>query len=128
MEPGSKKPLSIMMADIDFFKDYNDKYGHQAGDVCLKKISGCLRKTIRRAGELIARYGGEEFVIVLPVTDIQHSLKLAKKLCKAVYNLHIPHEGAQPYECLTISASIAMAIPGAGISAPDLVRKADEQL
>ena len=88
--------LSIMMADVDFFKKYNDTYGHDQGDECLKAVAKTLDQTVMRSGDFVARYGGEEFVIVLPGTDEEGARFVADKILTAVLDLNIPHEKTSP--------------------------------
>ena len=123
-----KKPLSIILIDIDFFKRYNDIYGHQMGDECLKKLSLCLSGNIRRAGEFIARYGGEEFIAVLPGMEIQDSVSMADSMRGCVAGLEIPHFGSEGYGIVTISAGAASAVPDDKNNYSALVEKADRAL
>ena len=103
----SKRPLALIMLDVDFFKNYNDHYGHQAGDQCLQSIAHTLLQEAQRAGDLAARYGGEEFLLILPDTDTASAQSLANKICKAVAALEIPHEHS-PMKNITLSAGIAV--------------------
>lgn len=101
-------PLALIMLDIDFFKDYNDKYGHIAGDQCLKKIAAGLSSKIVRAGDIIARYGGEEFVVILPGSDKKAAVKLAEILRGEVESLNIEHIFPEAKEGrITISLGVA---------------------
>ncbi|WP_417667421.1 GGDEF domain-containing protein [Roseibium sp.] len=86
-------PLSLIMADLDHFKDMNDRYGHQAGDECLQTIAQLFRTTARRPADLVARYGGEEFALILPNTHTEGALTLAAYLQKALEDMNIPNEG-----------------------------------
>ena len=99
--------LSLLMIDVDYFKRFNDAYGHVAGDQCLRRVAQAVANKARRAGELAARYGGEEFAVLLPQTGIGEACKLAEIICDAVRNCQIPHEqsGAGPH--VTISAGVA---------------------
>lgn len=99
--------LSLLMIDVDYFKRFNDAYGHVAGDQCLRRVAQAVANKARRAGELAARYGGEEFAVLLPQTGIGEACKLAEIICDAVRNCQIPHEqsGAAPH--VTISAGVA---------------------
>ncbi|OEF98665.1 GGDEF domain-containing response regulator [Desulfuribacillus alkaliarsenatis] len=103
----NNKKLSIIMADIDFFKEYNDTYGHQAGDDCLKKIASVLNDIVKRPGDLVARYGGEEFVVILPDTDEQGAKNIALLAKNNVENLKIPHEKSRVGEHVTISLGVS---------------------
>lgn len=100
-------PLSVVIIDIDFFKKYNDTYGHQSGDECLKKVAETLKKTIQRETDLVARYGGEEFVIVLPNTEQSGALLIAEKVREAVEELNIAHESSLVSNYVTISLGVA---------------------
>ena len=103
----NNKPLAFIMIDIDFFKQYNDTYGHQAGDVCLTTISNLIQNNIKRPGDTIARIGGEEFALILPDTDSKGAVKIAKQLRDSVKDLSIAH-GTSIYEVVTISLGIAV--------------------
>jgi diguanylate cyclase (GGDEF)-like protein len=98
--------LSVLMLDVDYFKNYNDTYGHSAGDVCLKSIANVLLRSITRASDFAVRYGGEEFVIILPNTSERGACKIANKILESVRNLNIPHEKSDVANCVTISIGI----------------------
>ncbi|MHC4872109.1 MAG: GGDEF domain-containing response regulator [Planctomycetota bacterium] len=98
-----KSPLSVAIADIDFFKKINDNYGHIEGDRILSETAKCLKKTLQRPGDFIARYGGEEFILILPNTD--NPLNICKKLHLAVINLKLPHPGPQKNVTISIGAA-----------------------
>ncbi|MBI2890366.1 MAG: diguanylate cyclase [Nitrospirae bacterium] len=121
------KPLSFMMADIDFFKPYNDAYGHQAGDECLRRVAKSLAGCMRRAGDWVARYGGEEFAILVSDTDRPGLLAVAEALRKTVEGLGIEHLSA-PGKVVSISLGAAQMIPKPGSSPPMLVAAADRAL
>ena len=123
-----QKPLSLIMMDIDYFKEFNDFYGHQAGDDCLKKVAACLRKNVRRAGDLVARYGGEEFVVVLPNTDLAGGREVAEIMHRTVRDMKLHHKGAHRRDYLTISAGVASGIPVRGWKPAALLEKADQAL
>ena len=97
------KKLSFLMCDIDFFKAYNDHYGHLAGDKCLKKVAECIAMTFRRATDVCVRYGGEEFVVILPDTDKKKAQELAENLRQAIMALKIPHEYSGVSDVVTLS-------------------------
>jgi diguanylate cyclase (GGDEF)-like protein len=120
--------LSLVMADIDFFKRYNDNYGHGTGDECLKKVAATLAHSIKRPSDLVARYGGEEFVMILPETDITDARAIAEHFCSSVENLHIPHEYSDVSRSVTVSAGVACVVPNADRLAADLLKMADEML
>jgi len=122
-------PLAIIMADVDRFKAYNDRYGHGAGDICLKKVAAALAtETACRSADLIARYGGEEFIALLPGTDTKGVHLLAERLRARVEALQIPHgyPGASPW--VTISVGCVSVIPAQDNSAVEMVEKADMML
>jgi diguanylate cyclase (GGDEF)-like protein len=107
----NKHAISLIMLDIDNFKLFNDAYGHQEGDLCLKKIARVLKETLRRPADLVARYGGEEFVVVLPDTSLEGALKVAERLRKAVEDLHIEHKASSASPFVTISLGVASTLP-----------------
>lgn len=104
-------PLSLLLLDIDHFKEYNDRYGHQAGDDCLRAVAGSLDRALRRSSDLAARYGGEEFVIVLPETDSQGARNVADKVLEIVRGLGIEHAQSRTAPVVTISIGVATATP-----------------
>jgi len=120
--------LSLIMIDVDFFKAYNDTYGHQAGDDCLKQVAGALRSVVRRPGDLVARYGGEEFVVILPGTHLEGALVVAEALRVAVETLKIHHAGSELSRQITISLGVATTVPSRGSSPAALVAAADQAL
>lgn len=107
----SNLPMSLIMIDVDFFKAYNDNYGHQAGDECLKKIAALLQETLTRTGDILARYGGEEFVVILPETNSDGAKAVAEKLRKKVESAKIPHAVSTINDYVTISLGTATAVP-----------------
>jgi len=121
------KPLSVVMADIDFFKAYNDEYGHSAGDDCLKKVANVLRIATKRAADFTARYGGEEFIVILPDTDCYGADKLAERLRANVQELNIAHKHS-PVGNVTISLGISTTIPMKEQDSVDLINAADKAL
>lgn len=102
-----RTPLSLLLIDVDYFKRFNDSYGHVAGDQCLRTVAQTLAKRARRAGEIAARYGGEEFAVLLPHTDIAAACRLGELICRAVREQEIPHEGSAVAPFVTISIGIA---------------------
>jgi diguanylate cyclase (GGDEF)-like protein len=122
-----QKPLSLIMADIDFFKLYNDTYGHQSGDDCLKDIAGVLEKSIKRVTDLSARYGGEEFAVVLPDTDLTGAMFVAEKIRKRVEDLQIESREV-PGRFVTISLGVASMTPSRGESFSSLLALADKAM
>jgi diguanylate cyclase (GGDEF)-like protein/PAS domain S-box-containing protein len=103
-------PLSVLMMDADCFKAYNDRYGHLAGDECLRRISRTIEDVLRRPGDRVARYGGEEFVVLLPSTDERAARIMAERMRKAVAALGIEHLGSE-YRMVTVSVGMASLIP-----------------
>lgn len=118
--------LSVLMLDIDYFKNINDRYGHAVGDVYLQKIAAVLMSVISRPNDLAARYGGEEFVCILPDTDLPGALKVAEQIREEVIALHLDN-AKKPPQPLTISVGVA-TLQGAHSSADDLLKQADVQL
>ncbi len=108
----NKKPLSLLMIDIDHFKLYNDNYGHLQGDHCLQSIAQQMKDSLHRPGDFLARYGGEEFAAVLPATDGKGATHIAKKLSKCIQELAIPHEYSPVSTVVTVSMGIATKSPG----------------
>jgi len=125
----SQMPLTVMMVDIDYFKDYNDTYGHGAGDNCLRQVAHALRNEgTYRPGDLVARYGGEEFVALLPDTDREGAKRLAERFRAAVEGLAIPHRGSRAADIVTVSIGFATAIPSPEPGLAELLEEADRQL
>ena len=116
------------MCDIDYFKLYNDHYGHVKGDVCLKKIAGCFKNTFMRATDVPARFGGEEFAVILPDTELDEARKLSEKLGKSIDSLNIIHEASSAADHVTISTGIACMLPGKQLSNTELIGMADQAL
>ncbi len=119
--------LSMIMIDIDYFKIYNDQFGHPQGDVCLQRVAKTLKMYSRRAGDLIARYGGEEFCVVA-VCDASQIIQLAEILRKAVEYIQIPHPGSKVSPYVTISLGTATLIPKEGMEFNELLKRADQSL
>jgi len=120
--------LSLILIDIDFFKPYNDNYGHLAGDGCLRQVASALNEVVHRPADLVARYGGEEFAVVLPHTDIEGAVKLAEVLCKKIRSMKIPHAHSKVADHITISMGITSRIACEATSPTDLIALADEAL
>lgn len=121
-----KKPLALVMLDIDSFKLFNDQFGHQAGDECLRAVAGQVARAAPRAADLAARYGGEEFVLVLGETDADGARWVAENVRQHVTELGIPH--ATPSRRVTISCGVASVLPKSGFSLETLLRSADRAL
>lgn len=120
-----KHLLSVFMVDIDFFKAYNDYYGHIAGDNVIKLVADALKSQLSRATDIVARYGGEEFVLVMPHLSQQVAEQFAEKLRSAVFNLAIPHINSSSFQRITISIGLCTGIPEHG---DNLLNKADTAL
>ncbi|MHC1761192.1 MAG: diguanylate cyclase [Negativicutes bacterium] len=121
-------PLSLIMLDIDYFKLFNDTYGHIAGDACLKKIAEVLTNTIKRATDFASRYGGEEFTVVLPNTDERGAMTVAEKIRSEVALLAIPHETSPLGGVVTVSVGVATVVPSLGIKESKIIEAADLSL
>jgi diguanylate cyclase (GGDEF)-like protein/PAS domain S-box-containing protein len=120
--------LSLLIVDIDYFKEFNDRYGHLAGDDCLKQVAVTLGGTMRRASDLVARYGGDEFTCVLPGMGEQRAVKVAQRIVDEVARLSIPHESSSVAEHVTVSIGVATEVPEKGREFSDLMRRADRCL
>ena len=125
----SGQPLALLMVDVDFFKPYNDHYGHQAGDDCLRRVAHFLRGAARRAGDLVARYGGEEFAVVAADTDLAAALSLAEATRATVAAAAIPH-AVTPVAggMATVSIGVAVTVPKFGETPERLLLRADAAL
>jgi diguanylate cyclase (GGDEF)-like protein/PAS domain S-box-containing protein len=121
-------PLSVILLDIDYFKPYNDTYGHSEGDQCLQAVAESLKKVIKRPGDFVARYGGEEFVLVLPMTDSSGAMTVAEQLRHEVDSLHIPHVTSQVAPHVTISLGVATLVPNKDMTPRKLLIRADKAL
>ncbi|EPJ43754.1 MAG: hypothetical protein OFPII_39760 [Osedax symbiont Rs1] len=121
------RSLALVMLDIDCFKEYNDKYGHQAGDKCLQEVAAVIEGSAQRAEDMAARYGGEEFLLVFPDTDAVTAQRLATEVCTAVMALNIAHEKS-PLNVVTISAGIAVSDKNNHQGVDQLLRSADMAL
>ncbi len=124
----NRHPLSLIMIDIDFFKHYNDCYGHPAGDVCLQNVAKTLAKTIQRSTDTLARYGGEEFIYTLSESDSETAYTIAKNARVDIEELQIPHQDSSVSEFVTISLGVATLIPEQTSSAEILTENADHAL
>ena len=124
----SKGRLSVLMVDIDFFKRYNDTYGHDRGDMCLRTVAEALAGGVSRSNDFVARYGGEEFIAVLPNTDESGARSIAEKLLENVRALDIPHSGNDAAPCVTISIGVTTGTVEFTQNQEDYVKRADEAL
>jgi len=124
----NRRPIAAILGDVDHFKTYNDSFGHQAGDLCLKQVAKLFDRAGQRAGDLAARYGGEEFILILSETDEEGTRKIAENLRQAVEKLAIPHRRPDELPILTISLGYAAIVPGNDDDPFILVEAADRAL
>ncbi len=120
--------LAILMLDIDYFKKYNDTYGHGMGDKCLVKVANAIKSSIERPGDFVARYGGEEFTIVLPNTNLRGGVTIAKKIMQNLANLHITHEASEICQYVTASIGITSSAIDEETTSKDIFLLADKAL
>ena len=118
------EPLSVVMIDVDYFKEFNDRYGHVAGDTCLQQIAHAISSSTMRGSDVVTRYGGEEFAVLLAETDLAGAVAVAENIRLAVERLHIPHAGTS-IGTVSISAGIATVTPKTGDDSASLVEAAD---
>ncbi len=123
-----RAPLSSIMCDVDFFKNYNDRYSHPMGDKCLIQVAMALRDSVRRTGDLVARYGGEEFAVILPNTDALGAIYLAENIRSAITALKIPHAASAIADCVTMSIGVSTIIPTHENDYQSLIDAADRAL
>ncbi|MEX1032536.1 MAG: diguanylate cyclase [Cellvibrionaceae bacterium] len=122
------EPVAILMLDVDHFKEFNDHYGHQAGDDCLKRVASALTRALRRPADILARYGGEEFIVLLPGTNLQGTQVVAETLRKAVQSIAIAHAYSSAAEVITVSVGGAVAEHTTGLTPLELGKEADNAL
>ena len=120
--------MSVVLLDVDYFKRYNDRYGHQAGDACLRRVAATLWAGLKRPGDLLARYGGEEFACLLPDTALAGALKVARQLGQYVFAQQIEHADSSVAPVLTVSLGVCSKGEGNSGSVAELMRLADVQL
>ncbi|GIW47582.1 MAG: diguanylate cyclase response regulator [Deltaproteobacteria bacterium] len=123
-----RRPISLIFVDVDFFKLYNDTYGHLMGDECLKQIAEAIANSLYRSTDMVARYGGEEFVVLLPETDENGAFIVAERIRSKVEGLDIPHSASRVSDHVTVSLGVATMVPQNGLSTDDLVDAADKAL
>jgi diguanylate cyclase (GGDEF)-like protein len=122
-----KSPLSLLLLDVDWFKSFNDTYGHPCGDACLKQIAEAAQDVVFRPSDLVARIGGEEFAVILPNTPEAGALEVAEQICSAVRHRRLPHN-TNPLGWVTISIGCSTLVPTDSLSASTLMRLADKAL
>jgi diguanylate cyclase (GGDEF)-like protein len=123
-----KNSIALLLCDIDFFKQYNDNYGHQAGDDCLKQIAHAIEKVPKRPADLVARYGGEEFGVILPITNIAGAIEVSEEICQAVRDLKIVHKKSRIANYVTLSLGISCLIPTSENNMTHFIEMADKAL
>lgn len=121
-------PGSLLMLDVDFFKQYNDHYGHVSGDECLRQVAAAIQSSVKREVDIVGRYGGEEFIVMLPETDQQGAALVANTILQAIEGLRVPHRYSAVSEFVTISIGISVGEPSNGLSLEALVLDADKNL
>jgi len=122
-----RTPLALVFIDVDYFKSYNDSHGHRAGDDCLAAVGKAVGQSLQRPADLAARYGGDEFVVLLPDTDADGALDVARRMLAAIGALDIPH-GASPFGRITSSIGLAHLVPGPRHTFQELLERADRAL
>lgn len=122
------RPLSLILCDLDFFKSYNDTYGHLMGDRCLVEVASTIKNLVKRPADLVARYGGEEFAVILPDTDSHGATHITMLICSAIRALAIPHPNSPVSSYVTVSAGAATLIPVPGSNFEQLIAAADQAL
>ena len=123
-----RQPLSLILSDVDHFKAFNDCYGHQAGDDCLRRVAAALSSAGRRPADLAARYGGEEFAMVLPGTVLDGAVDVAQAVSRVIEGLAIPHERSAVDRRVTLSQGVVSLTPEKETSSEDLIQRADQAL
>jgi diguanylate cyclase (GGDEF)-like protein len=121
-------PLSLLMCDVDDFKAYNDTYGHQNGDRCLRSIADAIKKTAKRTVDLVARYGGEEFAVIMPNTNQLGASRVAESVRVAVEEIQIPNKASSVSDFITLSIGVSSMIPDQDLSSDALIKDADNAL
>jgi diguanylate cyclase (GGDEF)-like protein len=121
-------PLSLILCDIDFFKTYNDTYGHQAGDNCLQQVAKAISFAVKRPADLVARYGGEEFAVILPTTDAEGAVQIAEEIRSKIQVLQIAHASSKVSKYVTLSLGVVSTIPCHESFPAALIAAADKSL
>ncbi|MGY3944339.1 GGDEF domain-containing protein [Aeromonas tecta] len=124
----AQAPLSLVLVDVDYFKQFNDRYGHQLGDECLQQVAALLAEVLRREDDLAARYGGEEFALLLPCTSLQGAIQIAEQVRMALRGLSIPHQQSLVSARVSCSFGVATLVPDPSLSIAELIQKADAAL
>lgn len=124
----TESPLALIMIDIDFFKDYNDHFGHQQGDICLQQVAQALARTLNRPGDSVVRYGGEEFAVLLPDTTSKGGMEVAESIRQAITSLSIPAANTSVSPYVSVSLGVASVVPQRNQAAAELVQQADKAL
>lgn len=126
----SQQPLALLACDVDHFKLFNDNYGHQAGDDCLRAVADAMRQCLRRNGDLVARYGGEEFAMILPETSLSGAVQVADRVRAALTLAAVPHAVSPICDIVTLSVGVGCAVPAphSGSDAHELIEEADRFL
>lgn len=124
----AKQPLSLILCDVDHFKNFNDTYGHLAGDECLRQIAQAIRLTLKRGPDLVGRYGGEEFILLLPYTDAAGAFEVATAVLSAIQGLKIKHEYTSETGYVTVSLGVSTVIPDRAENPENLIKVADTAL
>jgi diguanylate cyclase (GGDEF)-like protein len=123
-----KQPIGAVFCDIDYFKAYNDSYGHQAGDSCLQRVAGAITVSTKRPADLVTRYGGEEFAVILPNTNAAGTFRVAERIRLAVKALQVPHCRSLVADCITLSLGTASLTPTPDLTPVQLIAIADRAL
>ena len=123
-----KQPLSLILVDVDDFKAYNDCYGHQAGDDCLRQVASAMKAIGRRPADLVARYGGEEFAMVLPMTNTEGAVDVAKSLAHAIEEMAIPHMRSGTGKVISLSQGVTSLVPASDTAPEAIIELADQAL
>jgi diguanylate cyclase (GGDEF)-like protein len=121
-------PLAFVIIDVDYFKRYNDAYGHQKGDDCLRAVANVLSLATFRSADLVGRYGGEEFAVIMPNTPLDGAVAVAERICLAIRQREFPHTQSEVGPFLTISLGVSVLVPNSASSPAQLVEEADKAL